>query len=201
MLGYKCGLRLGEAFALTWDCVDFENHSININKQVQYSDEKKVWYFTNPKYNSMRIIEIDSELTALLLREKERQDRAKPYYDEYYTYLYEDNNRIINDQKNGLQVDLVSVRECGTFIQPRIMQHTSSVIHHQMNFQDFTYHSLRHTHATMLAENDAPPKYVQTRLGHKNIQITMQIYQHLTKKISDKGTEILETMFETKETV
>jgi len=29
----------------------------------------------------------------------------------------------------------------------------------------FAYHSLRHTHATMLAERGASPKYVQHRLG------------------------------------
>lgn len=35
MLGYYCGLRLGEVYGLTWDCVDFENKTITINKQMQ----------------------------------------------------------------------------------------------------------------------------------------------------------------------
>ena len=35
MLGYHCGLRLGEAFALTWDDINFDNNTISINKQVQ----------------------------------------------------------------------------------------------------------------------------------------------------------------------
>ena len=55
-------------------------------------------------------------------------------------------------------------------------------------------HSFRHTHATMLAERGASPKYVQHRLGHKNIQVTMNIYQHLTDKMSEEGTRLLETL-------
>ena len=56
------------------------------------------------------------------------------------------------------------------------------------------YHSLRHTHATMLAEKGASPKYVQYRLGHKNIQVTMQIYQHLTDKMSEEGARLLDLL-------
>lgn len=43
----------------------------------------------------------------------------------------------------------------------------------------------------MPAERGASPKYVQHRLGHKNIQVTMQIYQHLTDKISEEGARPL----------
>lgn len=56
------------------------------------------------------------------------------------------------------------------------MQHTSSVIHHQLVFPDFDIHSLKVTHATMLIENGAPVKHVQERLGHKKLEVTMQKY-------------------------
>ncbi|MGC3150606.1 tyrosine-type recombinase/integrase, partial [Enterococcus faecalis] len=38
--------------------------------------------------------------------------------------------------------------------------------------QNITVHGLRHTHATILIEAGANIKYVSTRLGHKNINIT-----------------------------
>ena len=53
----------------------------------------------------------------------------------------------------------------------------------------------RHTHTTMLAENDVPPKYLQTRMGHVNLQVTMKVYLHITEKISERGDEILQKMF------
>ena len=39
----------------------------------------------------------------------------------------------------------------------------------------FSFHVLRHTHATILIQNNVNIKEVQTRLGHKNIQTTLDI--------------------------
>ena len=37
MFGYKCGMRLGEAFADTWEDVLFERNQVKVTKQIQYS--------------------------------------------------------------------------------------------------------------------------------------------------------------------
>ncbi len=198
MLGYKCGLRLGEVFAITWDCIDLEKGRIHINKQVQWNSEKQWWFFTNPKFNSSRIIDIDSALLELLRRERARQDKAKAYYEELYTVYYENTQHGIVAAHNNIStakpLELLLVREDGSYIQARTMQHTSSVIHHELGAKDFTFHSLRHTHATMLAEADMPQKYTQQRLGHKDITVTLKYYTHLTEKMSETGYRILEDM-------
>ena len=54
------------------------------------------------------------------------------------------------------------------------------------------YHSLRHTHATMLIENGADIKDVQKRLGHANINTTLQVYTHATEKMAERSVEIFE---------
>lgn len=56
----------------------------------------------------------------------------------------------------------------------------------------FDYHSLRHTHATMLIEAGANVKNVQTRLGHTNIQTTLQTYVHDTEKLGEQSVELFE---------
>jgi integrase len=38
---------------------------------------------------------------------------------------------------------------------------------------------LRHTSATLLLANSAPPQVVQQRLGHKRIEMTLGIYGHV----------------------
>lgn len=86
------------------------------------------------------------------------------------------------------------VRPDGSYINSRNMQHVSHIARHELGIPKFDYHSLRHTHATMLAEKGASPKYVQYRLGHKNIQVTMQIYQHLTDKMSEEGARLLDLL-------
>lgn len=41
------------------------------------------------------------------------------------------------------------------------------------------FHDLRHTHGSLLIKDGIPAKVVSERLGHANIALTMQTYQHL----------------------
>lgn len=199
MLGYRCGLRLGEAFAITWDCVDLEKGQIYINKQVQWNPAEQWWFFTNPKFNSFRTIDLDNALLELLKRERKRQDKDRAYYEDMYTVYYENDVRGLvtspDKASSVTPIELMLVRQDGSYIQARTMQHASSVIHYELGVKDFTFHSLRHTHATMLAEAGMPQKYTQQRLGHKDISVTLKYYTHLTDKMSEIGGKILESMF------
>lgn len=193
--GYKCGMRLGEAFAVCWEDIDFEKHVVHINKQIQWDNKEKCWYFSNPKYNSFRTIELDSELYDTLIRTRDKQERARAFYDDYYCNIYLNAKNMINTAGDGAIIHPIAIRENGTLVSPRTMQHTSSIIHHEFGYSDFTFHSFRHTHATMLAEAGAPIKYTQERLGHKDITVTMQIYQHASDTIRKNGFTTLEKMF------
>lgn len=192
MLAYHCGLRLGEAFAVTWDNVDFDNKTITIDKQLQWHDEKNVWYLTPPKYNSSRIIDIDQFVLNLLNELRAEQAANKEFYDEFYTTLHYNEQDGITTS-SGEVIDFINVYENGGFIQPRTMQHTSTVIHEFCPI--FNFHSLRHTHCTRLLEAGLPLKYVQERLGHKNINVTMNIYNHLTRNQAEQGKKALEDVF------
>ena len=213
-IGLHCGLRLGEAYALTWDDIDLTQKKITINKQIQWrqfkrteeakradngkkTDECGCWYFSSTKYKSDRVIEMDEELFNLLSVEKENQDNARAYFGDRYTRYYSTERREITNNPTEREIRFVFVREDGTYITPRTMQHTSRIIHHNLNIKDFDYHSLRHTHATVLLEKGAPLKYIQQRLGHKKIDVTVNVYQHLTEDLRKMGTDILNGMFET----
>ena len=212
MIGLHCGLRLGEAFALTWDDIDFENKKISVNKQIQWrqfkrTDEEKknnngrntedcgCWYYSSTKYKSDRVLEMDEELYHLLSAEKVKQDNARAYFGDRFARYYETERREITQEPTAKEVRFVCIREDGTYITPRTMQHTSRIIHNDLNIRDFDYHSLRHTHATVLLEKGAPLKYIQQRLGHKKIDITINVYQHLTDDLRQMGTDILNGVF------
>lgn len=171
-LGYECGLRIGEAFALVWEDIDFERKTITVSRQIQWEQDKTrttkeklqangssdsgsgYWYFSNPKCNSFRVVEMSDSLTELLKREQERQNTMRNYYGEYYKRYYAHYpisfagtqtvpiNPICQELTDNT-VNFVCVRECGSYISSRTIQHTARVIRKNI-FSGFSFHCLRH---------------------------------------------------------
>lgn len=225
MIGYHTGLRLGEIFALVWEDIDFKNKTLTVSRQIQWSagtprtKEEKArangtsesngyWYFSSPKYNSYRTIDMDDMLSDALKKEYNKQIRAREYYAEYYNMYYCNYKMVysktddtlpenqISQDKSANVVDFICRREDGSYISPRTTQHISHIIHTQLNYPEYDTHSLRHTHGTMLLENGADFIYIQRRLGHKDLKTTMEIYtNHLTDKIKERGNVALNNLY------
>lgn len=53
-------------------------------------------------------------------------------------------------------------------------------------------HCLRHTHGTILAEGGVNPKTVMERLGHKNIETTLQTYTFNTEVMQQFAVDVFE---------
>ena len=56
-------------------------------------------------------------------------------------------------------------------------------------------HDLRHSHASMLIEMNAPILLISQRLGHENVETTLQIYSHLYPSRMDETIRALETAY------
>lgn len=55
-----------------------------------------------------------------------------------------------------------------------------------------TFPSMRHSFATRLLENGADIKTVSSLLGHKSIQITLDIYSHVSPNLKEKTISLLD---------
>lgn len=221
MIGYYTGMRISEVFALTWDDVDFENRTISVNKQVvkrNYGvdvrevlkrkgkkEEKSAWYFQSLKTDSSeRVIKFGDTLYKALKAESVKQKENELMYAEYFTIQViksetdEKNNeidRIIPVQKcvnpTLPRTRLICISENGEYTSTDSFKYPSRIIHHELGLA-FDFHSLRHTHATRLIEAGVSPKTVQDRLGHQNIETTLQTYVHNTEQMEENAVEAFE---------
>ncbi len=80
----------------------------------------------------------------------------------------------------------------------RLFTVTKSYLHHEMqrgsklsNMKKIRIHDLRHSHASLIIELGFSPLLLSERLGHENIETTLQTYSHL---YPNKHTEVADKL-------
>lgn len=167
LLAYS-GMRKGEALALTWKDVNFKTKEIRINKAISRGKNNQL-YLKGTKTDTMRIIKMDEKTMSILSDWKKQQKK------DYLAMGINTNN----------QNQLVFSNEKNEFIQPTKTRKWLEQVLNKYNLPKITTHGFRHTHCSLLLEAGATIKEVQDRLGHSDIQTTMNIYAHVSKKAKE----------------
>lgn len=221
MIGYYTGLRISECFGLAWNNIDLEARTITIDHQIVKRNfgtdarqavkkgrerrERSEWYFQTPKTStSTRTIKFGETLYECLNAARIRKRKNRLQLGGRFTNLYlqpetDEKGDIVErlvQMRSDIPIelpvaDMVCVRDDGSLITPDSFKYVCRVVHHELHLA-FNYHSLRHTHATMLIEAGADLKDVQERLGHSNIQTTMNKYVHNTDEMQNRTVELFE---------
>lgn len=64
-----------------------------------------------------------------------------------------------------------------------------------IEFESIRFHDARHTHASLMLKQGIHPKVVQERLGHSNIQMTIDTYSHVAPVIQVAAASRFDEMF------
>lgn len=207
MLGWNCGLRVGECMGLTWDDVDFEMRTISVDRQMSLhrASGQYFWSIKDPKNHSKRVIPFGETLYKALKTEKRRQAENELQYGEYYTIQHlndftEDVSThftYIEQMQKGTRpiarFPLVCRYENGQMLTPLVFNSCARKIRISMGIY-FDYHCLRHSHATKLIEAGVSAKATQVRLGHKQITTTMTAYVHHTDSMAQEAAAQFESV-------
>jgi len=180
LLLLQTGLRIGEALALRWDCIDLKkNMTLTINGTCRRvitnfdKDSKEIkseMIFQKPKTkNSVRTIPLMPAAIQNLRLLKQRQKieaikDGKPF----------DNNKIVFNTANG------SIHEA---------KNVARVLHRILKtagLKRITLHCLRHTFVTRMLEAGEDIKTISEIIGHSKVSFTLDTYAHIlpTKKHS-----------------
>lgn len=152
------GIRKGEALALTWEDIDLDHKEVHINKTV--TRKKEGLTIQTPKTKkSNRYVSIDTKTTEALAAWKEK--------------VGTDGNTLVFQNSRG------------TILTPSAPRKWLITVADKAGLKPIPVHGFRHTHASLLFESGATVKDVQTRLGHADIQTTMNVYTHVTKQSRD----------------
>lgn len=83
------------------------------------------------------------------------------------------------DVGRDLSRTLVCTRD-GDLVRPSAVSRSFTLLRRELGLPDGTsFHTLRHTHATMLIASGADMRTVQERMGHANVATTLGLYAHV----------------------
>jgi Site-specific recombinase XerD len=170
------GLRIGEALALNWSDINFNEKTVNINKTIVQTLKERDKVQNSPKTKeSHRIISFDTDTRKLLKNWKNAQSNDALSLVDNLIFFYEGHSRTYS---NEILILKKHFKKAGV--------------------PDIGFHGFRHTHASLLMNNDVNPKEIQARLGHADYSITMNTYSHLAedkkKDTAEKFSNILKAL-------
>lgn len=170
------GLRQGEALALKWSDIDFEKKRITVNKTAVRIEGKQSLQTPKTK-NSKRVISIDP--TTLSILKNWKKDQIKIYF-KNGKHFEGDENFIFTNQRG----EWVHIHNFIRYFKRFIADH---------KLKPITPHGLRHTHASLLFSAGVEPKNISDRLGHSTVQITLDLYTHISE---EQRTDTVEKLIE-----
>lgn len=174
VLACATGMRRGEAFGLRWSDYDERSGELYIQRSLEVTTEFGLRFKTTKTEKSRRRVPLPAFAIVALaehrdLQQRERSDFGADYQDQGLILAQPDGAPVHPDRFSKWFLNFRKSRA----VPP-------------IRFQD-----LRHTHATQLLVANVHPKVVSERLGHSNVNLTLNTYSHVIPTLQREASDII----------
>lgn len=170
------GLRRGELLALRWKDIDFKNNMLKIRKNMVNGEKGSV--IKSPKTESgVRDIYVGEDVIAVL-----RQAKLQ-YMNNAFSYG-------VGFQNMGFVIS----KKDGSPMKPDSMTQKWRRFLEAHDLPKIRLHDLRHSNATALIMAGVNPRVVQQRLGHSDVNITLNTYTHVLPEMDMEAAAKLDSI-------
>jgi integrase len=193
LTGLFSGLRIAEILALRWKNVDLLNKVIHVEHAITtvpvFDDKgnviKRITVIGDTKTAcSVRDVPIPNTLVEVLKEWKQRQwGEGQLRKQDFIT-----DTSLVFGNYDG------SVR-CYYGTRSIFERFKTS---NNMQKYNISFHTLRHTYASILFEGGENPKIIQALLGHKSVNTTLMVYNNVDKKYFLEASSRLNKIFDEK---
>lgn len=176
-------VRVGELSGLTWDDIDFKNRVINIDHQLIYKNYGNgcMFHKSTPKTDAgNRVIPMTENMHKALVEQKEQQFLLGVNHSVEVDGL----KNFVFTSKNGGPLAPNAVNNILYNIVKAYNKKEAAVAltenRRPVYLPSISAHIMRHTGCTRMAEAGVDLKVLQYIMGHADIQVTMDVYNHIS---------------------
>lgn len=188
VVALETGMRIGELSGLQLEDIDYRKKLIHVNHSMTYfsKDGKYIFELHPTKTNKgMR----DIPLTTKAIKALKQQHFMKQTLVSSHREPMKGFENLVFVTKNNRPTTQFLVSECINGIIKKIHKNYPNLV-----FEKITPHCFRHTFATRWLEAQVPIKTVSAILGHSQLQLTTDLYMHVTQDSLFKGLEQYENI-------
>jgi integrase len=169
-------MRISEFCGLTVNDIDFDKHTINVDKQL-IRDARMVLHIQETKTSSgKRVLPMKKEVEECFRTIVEDRNAEKPVAEGDVIQMEKD----VNGHRGFLFLDDKGLPLVAMHWEHRfncMVKRYNEIYKVQM--PKITPHVCRHTYCSNMARNGMNPKTLQYLMGHSDISVTMNTYTHL----------------------
>lgn len=173
---FKTGLRVSELCGLTFRDIDFDERTINVEHQLQYTGGKGA-YIEDTKSNAgTRVLPMTEEVYEAFKRivSGRKKQNIEQMIDGCTGFLF------LNTQGKPAKAYFVEKK-----FHYAVEKYNKI---YKVELPNITPHVARHTYCTNMAKRGIAVKTLQYLMGHSDVQTTLNIYTHL--KLEDAKDEV-----------